>query len=278
MQFGSFEFDARTLELRERGELIPLQQQPARVLALLLERRGELVTREELRSAIWGDDTFVDFNRSLNFCVSQLRGALGDSAAEPRFIETLRGRGYRLTLAEPDASTSVIASDTAEPPGGASRAAWRHWKLLTAAAALIIAPVAWGIASGGASASRVAVLPFASGSDEQPWSTALQAQIVAHLAHTPVHVMGAVPAAGNVWRLDGRVDRSSEQYRVTITLRDQEGAVRWSDVFDGPPGDWIEAQNEMARIITQAVRYNIEGPNAIIGIERRVPRRKIPFS
>ena len=81
-----------------------------------------------------------------------------------------------------------------------------------------------------------------------------------------------------LWRLDARVDRSADQYRVTVLLHDPSGAVRFSDIFDGPPGDWIEAQNEMARIITQAIRYNVEGPDNVRGIERRAPRRKIPFS
>lgn len=91
VSFDRFEFNPATLELRADGAPVALQQQPARVLALLVARPGELVTRDALRQAIWGDGTFVDFNRSLNFCVSQIRGALDDDAEAPRFVETCAG-------------------------------------------------------------------------------------------------------------------------------------------------------------------------------------------
>ena len=95
VRFDDFEFDRVTLELRKSGQLVKLQQQPARVLAALTEHAGDLVSRETLRAAIWGDDTFVDFDRGLNYCINQIRGALGDTAEGPRYLETLRGRGYR---------------------------------------------------------------------------------------------------------------------------------------------------------------------------------------
>jgi DNA-binding winged helix-turn-helix (wHTH) protein len=276
IRFDRFSLDRRSLELRDDGRLVPLQQQPARVLLLLLERGGELVTRDDLRRAIWGDETFVDFNRSLNFCVSQIRAALGDSVDEPRFIETLRGRGYRFS--------GIVSGDAPREAAvvvKAPKASGRSWTYAAAAAAVIAAPVLWILMSpaGPAPPTKIAVPAFASGSEAAPWSAALQAQIVAHLAQTPVRVMsGGRDSEWDLWHLDGRVDRSGEQYRVTVTLRDRDGTVRWSEVFDGPPGDWIEAQNEMARIITEAVRYNVEGPRAVEGISRRAPRRKIPFS
>jgi len=94
-RFGVFEADAATGELRKRGTKVRVQEQPFQVLVLLLERRGELVTREEIRQVLWSDDTFVDFDHSLNTIINKLRDALGDSAASPRFIETLARRGYR---------------------------------------------------------------------------------------------------------------------------------------------------------------------------------------
>jgi DNA-binding winged helix-turn-helix (wHTH) protein/TolB-like protein len=93
--FGQFAFDADTGALTRNGVPTRLQPQPARVLALLVARAGEIVTRDQLRQEIWGSDTFVDFERGLNFCVAQIRSALGDSADSPRFIETLPKRGYR---------------------------------------------------------------------------------------------------------------------------------------------------------------------------------------
>jgi DNA-binding winged helix-turn-helix (wHTH) protein/tetratricopeptide (TPR) repeat protein len=96
LRFGVFEVDLRAGELRKQGKRIKLQEQPFQVLAVLLQRPGEVVTREELRSQNWPPDTFVDFDNSLNTAINKLREALGDSADNPRFIETLPRRGYRL--------------------------------------------------------------------------------------------------------------------------------------------------------------------------------------
>jgi len=95
LRFGAFEFDSATRELRRDGVQVRLQAQPAQVLAVLLAHAGEVVTREELRQAVWGAGTFVDFERGLNFCVAQIRSALGDSADSPRFVRTLPKRGYQ---------------------------------------------------------------------------------------------------------------------------------------------------------------------------------------
>src|SRR3989441_744847 len=95
LRFGVFEVDVRSGELRRQGVRIKLQEQPFHVLTVLLQRPGEVVTREELRSQNWPADTFVDFDNSLNTAINKLREALGDSADNPRFIETLPRRGYR---------------------------------------------------------------------------------------------------------------------------------------------------------------------------------------
>ena len=93
--FGAFTFDPASGELTREGRTVRLQRQPSRLLQLLIARRGDVVTRDEIRQALWGGDTHVDFERSLNFCVAKLRSALGDEAAAPRFVETLPTRGYR---------------------------------------------------------------------------------------------------------------------------------------------------------------------------------------
>ena len=95
VRFGAFELDLRTGELRKSGVRIHLSDQPCQVLRALLERPGDLITREELRQRLWAADTFVDFERGLNAAVRRLREALGDSADVPRFVETLPRRGYR---------------------------------------------------------------------------------------------------------------------------------------------------------------------------------------
>jgi len=94
-RFGVFELDLTAGELRKNGVKLRLQGQPFQVLALLLERAGEVVTREELQKTLWPSDTFVDFDHSLNTAINKVREALGDSATSPRYVETLARRGYR---------------------------------------------------------------------------------------------------------------------------------------------------------------------------------------
>jgi len=93
--FGVFEVDERAAELRKRGIRIKLQEQPLQILCLLLDHSGEVVTREELRHKLWPAHTFVDFDRSLNKAMTKLRSALGDSAENPRYVETIPRHGYR---------------------------------------------------------------------------------------------------------------------------------------------------------------------------------------
>lgn len=95
VRFGVFQVDLRSGELHKRGVRVRLQQQPFRVLEVLLERPGEVVLREELRQRLWQSDTWVDFDHGVNKAVNKLRQTLGDSADSPRFIETLAKRGYR---------------------------------------------------------------------------------------------------------------------------------------------------------------------------------------
>jgi len=110
LRFGPFEVDPNAGELRKGGTRIRLPEQPFKILTLLLLRPGEVVTREEIRTTLWGEDTFVDFERSLNKAVNRLRDVLGESAENPRYIETLPKRGYRLIM-----PVEAPAVDLAEP-------------------------------------------------------------------------------------------------------------------------------------------------------------------
>jgi Tol biopolymer transport system component/DNA-binding winged helix-turn-helix (wHTH) protein len=168
VRFSIFELDLRAGELRKHGIRIKLQDQPLQILALLLEKHGELVTRDELRERLWKADTFVDFDHSLNSAVKKLRQALNDDPDTPRFIETLPRRGYRFiapvgngaTIApspalspEPLNSTGIplpadsSPSQSASPPSSpAPSAQLHHWKLWAAGAfgfVLALGLVAW---------------------------------------------------------------------------------------------------------------------------------------
>lgn len=110
-RFGLFEFDASRLDLRRDGAAISLQLQPKQALACLLSNAGRTVSRDELRAAIWGADTFVDFDRGLNVCISQLRAALGDDAASPIYLRTVARQGYQFI-----APVLALGPDTAGAP------------------------------------------------------------------------------------------------------------------------------------------------------------------
>ena len=109
-RFGAFEVNEVTGELRKQGVRIKLHSQPFQILVMLLERPSELVTREEMRRRLWGEDTFVDFDHGLNTAINKLREALGDLASQPRHVETISGKGYRfiapVTLAVPVSKVS----------------------------------------------------------------------------------------------------------------------------------------------------------------------------
>ena len=128
VRFETFELNLKTGELRKGGVRIRLQEQSFQILAALLDRPGKLVTREALRERLWPDDTFVDFDKGLNIAVSKLRQALGDSADEPRFIETLPRRGYRFIgpVERLDASGEIVGL----PEGAAAERTISHYRLL----------------------------------------------------------------------------------------------------------------------------------------------------
>jgi TolB-like protein/Tfp pilus assembly protein PilF len=118
VRFGVFEFDLRSGELHKRGRRVRLEGQPVQVLIKLLERPGELVTREQLQKELWPADTFVNFEQSLNAAVKRLRQALGDSAENPRFVETLARRGYRFIAPVSTLAGSPVSAPAPSPSVG----------------------------------------------------------------------------------------------------------------------------------------------------------------
>ena len=180
--FGLFEFDLSSGELRREGEVVKLPPQPAKVLTLLLECPGELVPRDRLKSHIWGDDTFVDFERGLNFCILQVRSALGDASDNPRFVQTVPRKGYRfiapVTVVEVPSPAGQLPAERAAPQAPIAAnvevvspaPSTGTWRWTVAAAVLTVAMVAGlvvlqrpkGIAAvpAGEARVRVAILPF----------------------------------------------------------------------------------------------------------------------
>jgi len=143
-RFGVFTFDDRTLTLRRSDRPVPIEPQPARALALLLDRAGAIVSRDDLRAHLWDAGTHVDFDRGLAYCIGELRAALGDSAENPRFVQTLPRRGFTfiapVTRDQPDAPLSPPRAEPARPDAAATPIRVPPWVafLTIAAVALIV--------------------------------------------------------------------------------------------------------------------------------------------
>lgn len=158
IRFGEFELALKSGELRKNGQVVRLQPQPFKVLAFLALHAGQTVTRQEVQQAVWEDGTFVDFEHGLNFCIKQIRNALGDDAQSPRLVETLPRRGYRFiaevetlngstvtepVLGEPEVEKTVVES----PPKRVKSPARRLALTGVIAAALVLAATLVGVVS-----------------------------------------------------------------------------------------------------------------------------------
>src|SRR6266487_3452594 len=246
IRFGVFEFDPRSRELRKQGMKIKLQGQPAEILAVLLERPGQVITREELQKRLWPADTFVDFEHSLNAAIKRLRAALGDSADSPRFVETLSRRGYRFIapLIQPVETQPV--DDAPQPAAQSSKPAPRPWSVPLVAGFLLVVAIALGFSlretlRGRAVASPIrslAVLPLAnlSGDPDQDYfvdgmADALRQHLEGIRAlrvisrTSSVHYRGSSKPLPEIARelnvegvVEGSVLRSGDRVRITVQL------------------------------------------------------------
>ncbi len=153
LKFGTFELDLAAGDLRKSGRKVRLQEQPFRLLAALAERPGEVVTRVKLKDSLWPGDTYVDFDRSLNTAASKLRDALGDSASNPRFIETLPRRGYRFLASVESGGENGHPGDTerllatAISTADATGVAHRRLRIALALSLVLLCAAAVGIAA-----------------------------------------------------------------------------------------------------------------------------------
>src|SRR6266851_7239844 len=142
LRFGVFQVDVRAGELRKNGVKLKLQEQPFRVLCLLLEHPGEVISRDELRNRLWPADTFVDFDHGLNAAIKRLRDALGESADTPVFIETLARRGYRFIAPVNGSSASGVIE--ANPAPNRSKSFFlTHRIAIACLSPIVIAVLVW---------------------------------------------------------------------------------------------------------------------------------------
>jgi TolB-like protein/DNA-binding winged helix-turn-helix (wHTH) protein/tetratricopeptide (TPR) repeat protein len=212
IRFGAFELDATNGELRKAGITLKIHPQPLQVLLLLTQHAGEVVTREQIREQLWGQNTFVDFEHGINFCIAQVRGTLGDNSEKPRYVETLARRGYRfiapvtkgatpaaLTADEriaerqpgelfPEVANPAGAAGTVRPPlAGVST---RKWKYSLAALSLVVITAAalgwqWRSRQGEPTIRSIAVLPLqnlSNDSEQEYFSDGMTDALITYLA------------------------------------------------------------------------------------------------
>jgi TolB-like protein len=243
VRFGVFELDLRTGELRKRGVRIRLQEQPFQVLAMLLEKPRELVTREDLRQRLWTADTFVDFDHGLNKAINKIRGALGDGRHRPR---SGVGRGW-IMLARSSRSTTVRS--------------------------LAVLPL-------DSLSSDPSQEYFADGMTDQLITTLGQISALRVISRTSVmpykHTRKPLPQIAHELNVDavveGTVIRSGAQVRITAQLIDAAADKHlWAQSYDGDLRDTLALQNTVARAIAEQIRINVT-PQEQVAFETRERR------
>ncbi len=283
--FGVFEFDAGTLELRKRGLLVRVRPQSLKLLALILSRAGELVSRDEIRDVLWGGDTFVDFDQGVNHCIKQLRGALGDDADSPRFVETLPRRGYRFIAPvtihdarraadEPSHVGSVTAPierivTAASDADGARRLQYLVRASILALSAAVIGLVLWlavhpGLPVEGAEADAlrvIQVVPFES-SPDPAIGLGLAHEITNRLGRerglTVRPVAGPRQTADAPLRLEGQLSQDGDAVTMSARLVERaSGSVSWSQRFTFRAAEFFSVEDVIAERVSEALRLRV---------------------
>ena len=278
LRFGVFELEVRTGELRKSGRSVRLRPQAAKILVLLASRPGQLVTREELRQQIWGNETFVDFEHGLNLCIREVRAALGDHADTPRYVETLPKRGYRF----------IVPMKGAEQT--AKRFAWRSAAIFTAIMLIAVAAVVitdpghwrrWLFASSSDPVRTIAVLPLQnlSGDAAQDYfADGMTEALTTDLARIEsLHVISrtsaiqykaakkSLPAIARELHADavveGSVQRSGGRVRVTAQLvRAFDDRHLWANTYERDFREVLALQDEVASDIAKQIASRLGGP------------------
>ena len=289
IRFGVFELDTATGELRKHGTRLKLAEQPFQALVLMLERPGQLVTREEFQRRLWSDGVFVDFERGLNKAINRLREALCDDPDHPTYIETLPQRGYRfIGELEPAAPSPSEPLAAVAPPSNARRTLLAAG--LTGAAAIGVAIAAWRWPTPNPIKS-IAVLPLANLSGDparEYFSDGMTDELIGELARIgSVRVISRtsvmqykgpskrrLPEIARELGVDAIVEGTVTQVggRVRITaqlIRAADDRPVWSERYERDLSDVLVLQNELARTIAGQVRARLM-PGA------GVPRQVVP--
>jgi TolB-like protein/DNA-binding winged helix-turn-helix (wHTH) protein/Tfp pilus assembly protein PilF len=304
LAFGSYEADLRSGELRKHGTRIRLQSQPFQLLAMLLERPGQLVTREEICQKLWSADTFVDFDHSLGTAINKIREVLNDSAAEPRFVETVPRRGYRfiapVTLVEPDPGSQAapVESVRAAPTRRSFYTAVGVCVAVVLFSAALIAGNFHGWREGLLSKltaqpriRSIAVLPllnlsndpdqqfFADGMTDELITSLAQITSLRVISHTSaMSYLGTHKPAAEIARelgvdalVEGSVVRSGNKVRITAQLiHAASDRHLWAHSYDREMSDILTVQGEVAREIAESISIRLT-PQERIQLARARP-------
>ncbi len=290
LRFDNFELDVRAGELRKRGIKLRLQGQPLQVLAALLSRPGDVVTREELRAQIWAADTFIDFDHSLHNAIARLREVLGDSAERPRYVETLPRRGYRFIGQVDGAEIQFLSPVLAEPapiaelPASPTHPKSRKFLATAILTVLLIGFAVWLVhvtsrpTRAASRLSSIAVLPLANLSgdpSEEFFADGMTDQLITDLAKVGslrvisrtsiVQYKGTKKDLPEIARelnvdaiVEGSVVRSGQRVRVTAQLlQARTDRHLWAESYDRDLGDVLKLQGEVADAIAQQVRAQL---------------------
>jgi DNA-binding winged helix-turn-helix (wHTH) protein/TolB-like protein/Flp pilus assembly protein TadD len=261
LHFGPFELDPEREELRRSGLVLRLPRQPFRILLLLVRRAGEVVSRDEIHAAIWGNETHVDFEHGINSAIRQIRFALGDHAGTPRYVRTLPRRGYSFIASVAQSARPGESAPEPEviPVPRRRRVAAIAATIVIAIAAMaaLIAESRWSTGTKRSSGREVAVLPFRrlgpaiAGVDERSFAEELRATI-GRLPRAHVAVIDDAARADLV--LDGTIRQSDDGVRVIVSLVDASSKTRiWSDTFQRP----AEKKEGMAVEVAHEVMHEI---------------------
>jgi len=261
---------------------VKLAPQPFRILALLASRAGEVVTREEIRREVWGEETYVDFERGLNFAISQIRAALEDDAQSPRYIQTLPRRGYRFVA---PVETAAEAVPEELPPPAPSRLRLSAWGLVALLGiSLIVAFVAWrrrdALPTVEGPRIMVAVLPFedlSAGPPQPYWSDALTGELIAQLGRLRPERLGVIARTsvmaykgarrdvgelgrelGVDYLLEGSVRRSGERVRITAQLvQVRDGTQLWAETYERDRRGALDLQTHVGAEVARALALEL---------------------
>lgn len=288
IRFGVFEVDLRANELRKKGARIKLQDQPFLILVTLLKQRGEIITREELRRTLWPDGTFIDFDHGLGSAINRLREALGDSAANPRFVETVPRRGFRFiapieTVSDDTPVVSEIAQSGQDPAAVPERLPWLlDWRgpaLLLLA--ILIFFIVWTFQRRSHPSQVIrslAVLPLVnlSGDASQEYfSDGMTDELIAELGQigelrvtsrtsvmTYKGVRKPLPRIARELNVDAVVEgtalRSGSRIRITAQLiQASDDKHLWAQSYEGDLRDTLALQNKVAREIAGQIRIKL---------------------